>query len=58
MFRYYTEYQWLLDFAAYSLVTYILSEIYIYLLPDRSAQEVNKFRILHVGGIFVGRGRF
>lgn len=39
--RYYTEYQWLLDFSCYSLFTYILSEMYIYLLPEKSATEVN-----------------
>jgi len=39
--RYYSEYQWLLDFAAYSLVTYILSEIYIFMLPAKASQEVN-----------------
>jgi hypothetical protein len=25
--RYYTEFQWLLDFSCYSLLTYILSEV-------------------------------
>lgn len=39
--RYYSEYQWLLDFAAYSFFTYALSEIYIFLLPDKANQEVN-----------------
>jgi len=39
--RYFTEYQWLLDFAAYSLITYALSEVYIFVLPAKSAEEVN-----------------
>merc|ERR1712115_677553 len=39
--RYYTEYQWLLDFSCYSLFTYILSELYISLLPAKAATEVN-----------------
>jgi len=39
--RYYTEYQWLLDFSCYSLLTYILSEVYISLLPEKAATEVN-----------------
>jgi len=39
--RYYTEYQWLLDFSCYSLITYILSEVYISLLPEKAATEVN-----------------
>jgi len=39
--RYYQEYQWLLDFSCYSLLTYILSEVYIYLLPDKASTEVN-----------------
>ena len=38
--RYYTEYQWLLDFSCYSLFTYILSELYISLLPAKAATEV------------------
>jgi len=39
--RYYSEYQWLLDFAAYSLFTYALSELYIFMLPVKATQEVN-----------------
>ena len=39
--RFYTEYQWLLDFALYSMITYSLSELYIFLLPERSSQEAN-----------------
>lgn len=39
--RYYPEYQWLLDFSCYSLVTYILSEVYISVLPAKAATEVN-----------------
>jgi hypothetical protein len=39
--RYYQEYQWLLDFSCYSLLTYILSEVYIFLLPDKASTEVN-----------------
>ena len=40
MTRYYTEYQWLLDFSCYSFFTYILSELYISLLPVKAATEV------------------
>jgi len=39
--RYYQEYQWLIDFSCYSLITYILSEIYIYVLPMKASTEVN-----------------
>jgi len=39
--RYYQEYQWLLDFSCYALITYILSEVYIYLLPQKAMTEVN-----------------
>ena len=39
--RYYQEYQWLIDFSCYSLITYILSEIYIYVLPIKASTEVN-----------------
>jgi len=39
--RYYQEYQWLLDFSCYSLLTYILSEVYIFMLPDKANAEVN-----------------
>ena len=39
--RYYTEYQWLLDFSLYSMLTYILSEVYIFLMPERSSTEAN-----------------
>ena len=39
--RFYTEYQWLLDFALYSMITYSLSELYIFLLPEKSSQEAN-----------------
>ena len=41
--RYYTEYQWLLDFSCYSLFTYILSELYISVLPVKAATEVILF---------------
>ena len=39
--RYYTEYQWLLDFSLYSMITYFLSELYIFLMPDKASLEVN-----------------
>ena len=39
--RYYTEYQWLLDFSLYSMLTYFLSELYIFLMPERSGTEAN-----------------
>lgn len=39
--RYYTEYQWLVDFSCYSMLAYILGEVYIFLLPDKAGQEVN-----------------
>ena len=38
--RYYSEYQWLLDFSLYSMVTYIISELYIWFMPDKSSLEV------------------
>ncbi|XP_018803221.1 PREDICTED: transmembrane protein 161B [Bactrocera latifrons] len=31
--RYYTEYQWLVDFSVYAAVVYILSEVYHYYFP-------------------------
>uniref|UniRef100_W8ASG1 Transmembrane protein 161B n=2 Tax=Ceratitis capitata TaxID=7213 RepID=W8ASG1_CERCA len=31
--RYFTEYQWLVDFSAYAAVVYILSEVYHYYFP-------------------------
>ncbi|CAH1401879.1 unnamed protein product [Nezara viridula] len=31
--RYYTEYQWLLDFSFYSFLVYLVSEIYTYFFP-------------------------
>lgn len=39
--RYYTEYQWLLDFSLYSMATYVLSEVYIFLMPEKAGLEVN-----------------
>jgi len=39
--RYYSEYQWLLDFSLYSMVTYIISELYIWFMPDKSSLEAN-----------------
>ena len=39
--RYYTEYQWLMDFSVYSMITYILSEVYIAILPEKSSLEAN-----------------
>lgn len=37
--KYYTEYQWILDFAVYSLMVYVVSEIYTYFIPAKD--EVN-----------------
>ncbi|KAG8321717.1 hypothetical protein J6590_041168 [Homalodisca vitripennis] len=37
--RFYSEYQWLLDFAIYTLGVYIITEIYTYYLPLKD--EVN-----------------
>ncbi|XP_017466645.1 PREDICTED: transmembrane protein 161B [Rhagoletis zephyria] len=37
--RYFTEYQWLVDFSVYSALVYILSEIYHYYFPLKN--EVN-----------------
>ncbi len=39
--RFYSEYQWLLDFSLYSLIVYVLTEVYIGYFPARAAQEVN-----------------
>ena len=38
---FFLEYQWLLDFAAYSLITYGLSEAFGYIMAERASQEVN-----------------
>ncbi|KAF3424371.1 hypothetical protein E2986_03231 [Frieseomelitta varia] len=37
--KYYTEYQWLLDFSIYATVVYIMTEIYNYLYPIKD--EIN-----------------
>ncbi|XP_031617935.1 transmembrane protein 161B isoform X2 [Contarinia nasturtii] len=37
--RYYTEYQWLVDFSLYACIIYVISEIYHYYIPLR--EEVN-----------------
>uniref|UniRef100_U5EX94 Putative conserved plasma membrane protein n=1 Tax=Corethrella appendiculata TaxID=1370023 RepID=U5EX94_9DIPT len=37
--RYYTEYQWLVDFSLYSAMVYIISEIYHYFIPLKD--EIN-----------------
>ncbi|GAB0090454.1 transmembrane protein 161B [Sergentomyia squamirostris] len=37
--RYYTEYQWLVDFSLYSAIVYTLSEIFNYFIPPKD--EVN-----------------
>ncbi|XP_005183291.1 transmembrane protein 161B [Musca domestica] len=37
--RYYTEYQWLLDFSIYAAIVYIISEVYHYFIPLKN--EVN-----------------
>lgn len=34
--RFYSEYQWLLDFAGYTVIVYILTEAYYFLLPGRN----------------------
>lgn len=37
--RYYTEYQWLVDFSLYATIIYVISEIYHFYIPLR--EEVN-----------------
>lgn len=37
--KYYTEYQWLLDFSLYATIVYILTEVYNYLYPIKD--EIN-----------------
>lgn len=37
--RYYTEYQWLVDFSLYALIIYAISEIYHFYIPLK--EEVN-----------------
>ncbi|KAG7190275.1 hypothetical protein KM043_006392 [Ampulex compressa] len=37
--KYYTEYQWLLDFSVYAIVVYIMTEMYDYLYPIKD--EIN-----------------
>jgi Predicted transmembrane protein 161AB len=37
--RYFTEYQWLVDFSLYSIIVYTLSEVYHYFVPLQD--EVN-----------------
>merc|ERR1719361_2029068 len=39
--RFYSEYQWLLDFALYALLVYFTTEVYISSFPTKSAHEVN-----------------
>ena len=38
---FYSEYQWLLDFAVYAIFVYIITEVYISFFPTKSAQELN-----------------
>lgn len=37
--RYYSEYQWLLDFSLYSAIVYVITEIYNFLISGK--EEVN-----------------
>lgn len=37
--HFYTEYQWLLDFALCALIVYFITEVYYYLMPAKD--EVN-----------------
>jgi len=39
--RFYTEYQWLLDFCLYGLLVYALTECYATAFPARAATEIN-----------------
>jgi len=39
--RFFTEYQWLLDFSLYAVFVYFITEVYILFFPTRSAQEVD-----------------
>ena len=34
--HFYTEYQWLIDFAFYALIVYFASELYYFLIPNSS----------------------
>lgn len=37
--RYFTEYQWLIDFSLYSIIVYLISETYHFYIPIKD--EVN-----------------
>ena len=39
--RFYSEFQWLIDFALYAAVVYTFTEIYAHYFPSKAAEEVN-----------------
>uniref|UniRef100_A0A0K2U7A8 Transmembrane protein 161Blike [Nasonia vitripennis] n=1 Tax=Lepeophtheirus salmonis TaxID=72036 RepID=A0A0K2U7A8_LEPSM len=39
--RFYSEYQWLLDFSIYAIFVYIFTELYTFVMPDRIQTEIN-----------------
>ena len=39
--RFFTEYQWLIDFAFYAIIVYFSTEAYISYFPNKASQEVN-----------------
>ncbi|XP_064469449.1 transmembrane protein 161B-like [Ornithodoros turicata] len=51
--RFYTEYQWLLDFAGYAFVVYLLTEAYYFLLPGRNEFNLSLIWCLLVLGFAI-----
>lgn len=39
--RYYSEYQWLMDFTIYAVFVYAMTEVYIFYFPVKASEEVN-----------------
>lgn len=39
--RFFTEYQWLVDFSVCSVLVYLVTEIYVFYFPTKAATEVN-----------------
>jgi len=44
--RFYSEYQWLVDFSLYTLIVYVLTEVYLTVLPERAAQETGNLSLV------------
>jgi len=44
--RFYTEYQWLIDFSLCTFIVYILTEIYLTILPDRAALDSGNLSLI------------